>query len=58
VVDRPGDATAVAAALARLLDDSELRERLGAEARHRAVAEFDYDKLARMLHQTLVEMGS
>src|ERR1039458_5346906 len=58
VVDRPGDATAVAAALARLLDDSELRERLGAEARRRAVAEFDYDKLARMLHQTLVEMGS
>jgi len=58
VVDRPGDATEVAAALARLLDDSELRERLGAEARRRAVAEFDYDKLARMLHQTLVEMGS
>ena len=58
VVDRPGDASAVAAALASLLDDSGLRERLGAEARRRAVTEFDYDKLARTLRQTLVEMGS
>jgi glycosyltransferase involved in cell wall biosynthesis len=41
-----------------LLDDSELRERLGAEARRRAVTEFDHDKLARMLHETLVSMGS
>jgi phosphatidylinositol alpha-1,6-mannosyltransferase len=58
VVDRPGDATAVTAALASLLDDSEFRERLGGEARRRAVAEFDHDKLARMLHQALIEMGS
>ena len=57
VVDRPGDATAVTAALASLLDDSEFRERLGGEARRRAVAEFDHDKLARMLHQALIEMG-
>jgi len=58
VVERPGDAAAVANALANLLDDSELRERLGAEARRRAVTEFDHDKLARMLHETLVSMGS
>jgi phosphatidylinositol alpha-1,6-mannosyltransferase len=58
VVDRAGDATAVTAALASLLDDSALRDRLGTEARRRAVAEFDYDKLARTLHQTLVEMSS
>jgi phosphatidylinositol alpha-1,6-mannosyltransferase len=57
VVDRPGDPAAVAAALARLLDDSDLRKRLGAEARRRAVAEFDYDHLARMLHEALVEAG-
>ena len=46
-----------AAALARLRDDSDLRKRLGAEARRRAVAEFDYDHLARMLHEALVEAG-
>ena len=57
VVDRPGDATAVTAALASLLDDSEFRERLGGEARRRAVAEFDHDKLARILHEALIEMG-
>ena len=57
VGDRPGDPAAVAAALARLLDDSDLRKRLGVEARRRAVAEFDYDHLARMLHEALVEAG-
>jgi phosphatidylinositol alpha-1,6-mannosyltransferase len=57
VVDRPGDPVAVAAALARLLDDSGLRKRLGAQARRRAVAEFDYGHLARMLHEALVEAG-
>jgi phosphatidylinositol alpha-1,6-mannosyltransferase len=58
VVERPGDVTIVAAALARLLDDSELRDRLGAQARRRAVTEFDYDNLARILHRALIEMGS
>jgi phosphatidylinositol alpha-1,6-mannosyltransferase len=57
VVDRPGDPAVVAAGLARLLDDSDLRERLGAEARRRAVAEFDYGHLARKLHEALVETG-
>ena len=57
VVDHPEDAEAVAAALARLLDDADLRERLGAEARRRAVAEFDYGALARRLRAALVAAG-
>ncbi len=57
VVDHPEDPVVVAAALATLLDDSGLRERLGAEARRRAVAEFDYDHLARRLHAALLEAG-
>jgi phosphatidylinositol alpha-1,6-mannosyltransferase len=58
VVDRPQDAAAVAAGLARLLDDTELRQRLGKQARIRAVTEFDYDKLARRLHEALVHVSS
>jgi phosphatidylinositol alpha-1,6-mannosyltransferase len=58
VVDRPADVTCVTAALARLLDDSELRDRLGAEARRRAVNDFDYEHLARVLHEALVEVGN
>jgi phosphatidylinositol alpha-1,6-mannosyltransferase len=57
VVDRPHDVKAVVAALARLLDDSELRRRLGEQARRRAVAEFDYDHLARRLHEALVQVA-
>ncbi len=55
VVDRPQDAAAVADALARLLDDPDLRQALGDEARRRAVTEFDYDRLARRLHEALVQ---
>ncbi len=54
VVDRPADSVAVEAALARLLDDPDLRVHLGAEARRRAVADYDYDHLARGLHQALI----
>ena len=57
VVDRPQDSAAVAAELARLLDDPELRQRLGNQARRRAVSEFDYDKLARRLHEALVHVS-
>jgi phosphatidylinositol alpha-1,6-mannosyltransferase len=53
VVDRPGDVMVAAAALARLLDDEALRRRLGAAARLRAVAEFDYDELATRLDTAL-----
>jgi len=57
VVEHPEDPEAVAVALATLLDDSDLRERLGAEARRRAVAEFDYDHLARRLQAGLLAAG-
>jgi glycosyltransferase involved in cell wall biosynthesis len=40
----PGDASALAAALARLLDDSELRELLAARARQRVAQRFDADR--------------
>jgi phosphatidylinositol alpha-1,6-mannosyltransferase len=54
VVDRPDDVDAVAAALARLLDDDEQRAAMGAAARQRAVADFAYDHLAARLDATLV----
>ena len=49
VVRRPDDAEAVAAALACLLDDDDLRHRLGRAARQRAVAEFSYGVPAERL---------
>ncbi len=58
VVDRPRDSATVAASLARLLDDVELRDRLGAQARRRALSEFDYDMLARRLHEALVHVSA
>jgi len=58
VVNHPEDATAVAAGLTRLLDDQDLREALGVAARRRAVAEFDYDRLARTFHEALVTAGA
>jgi phosphatidylinositol alpha-1,6-mannosyltransferase len=48
VVD-PLDAGAVAGALARLLDDPELRRRMGTRARARAETSFAYDGLAARL---------
>jgi phosphatidylinositol alpha-1,6-mannosyltransferase len=57
VVKRPRDVSAVAGGLKRLLDDPELRRRLGAQARRRAVAEFDYEQLSRKLHEALVHFG-
>jgi len=57
VVEHPEDPAAVATALARLLDDSGLRERLAAEARRRVVEEFDYGRLARRLQEALASAG-
>lgn len=53
VVDRPSDAAAVAAALARLLDDPASCRAMGAAARARVVAEFGYDRLAGRLGEVL-----
>lgn len=53
VVAEPCDVDAVASAVARLVDDADLRRRMGAAARARAVAEFAYDVLARRLGAAL-----
>jgi phosphatidylinositol alpha-1,6-mannosyltransferase len=53
VVRTPRDPAAVAAVLGPLLDDPDRRARLGAAARARAVAEFDYDVLAGRLAAVL-----
>lgn len=53
VVDRPDDPAAVAAALASLLEDENMRERMGAAGRARAVAELTYDVLAARLADAL-----
>lgn len=57
VVAEPGDPSAVAAAMAPLIDDPSLRRRLGAAGRRRAETGFDYDVLARRLRAALVEAG-
>jgi glycosyltransferase involved in cell wall biosynthesis len=45
----PDDPAALAAALARLAGDADLRQRLGASARHTAVARFGQDRFARQV---------
>ncbi len=55
VVDRPDDATAVAAALEQLLSDPARRTAMGAAARERAVAGFTYAGLAARLGDALAE---
>lgn len=53
VIDPPDDVDAVATALQRILDDDDLRHRLGTASRERAVAEFSYDVLAHRLGRCL-----
>ena len=53
VVRDPSDSQCAADALARLLDDAELRARMGISGRARAVAGYGYDDLARRLGATL-----
>ena len=54
VVHEPRDVGQVAAALRRLLDDPDLRARMGDAARRRAEHEFDYDVLAARLGAALL----
>ncbi len=49
VVDPADSAEAVASAVAKILDDPDRAQRMGAAARERAVAEFDYHVLASRL---------
>ena len=56
VVDEPGDPSAVAAALVRLLSDDDARRTMGAAARRRVEREFSYDGLAARLDATLLEL--
>ena len=53
VVDEPGDADVVTAALLRLLEEATVRRTMGARARQRAVEEFAYDDMARRLGRAL-----
>jgi phosphatidylinositol alpha-1,6-mannosyltransferase len=53
IVDRPADVVVARAALARLLDDEDLRRKMAVAGRARAVAEFDYDDLAARLDAAL-----
>jgi phosphatidylinositol alpha-1,6-mannosyltransferase len=55
VVDHPDDPAAVARALSRLLDDGELRAKMGVAGRERVEAEFDRDMLARRLLAALAD---
>ena len=54
VCDRPHDASAVAASLAPLVADADLRRRLGTAARRRVEAELSWDHLAARLDAALV----
>jgi phosphatidylinositol alpha-1,6-mannosyltransferase len=56
VVDHPDDPAAVAAALARLLDDTHLREAQGRAARRRVEEHFTYDRLAAVLDRALAPL--
>jgi phosphatidyl-myo-inositol dimannoside synthase len=53
VVRHPEDPLAAAGALDRLLDDADLRERMGRNGRTRVEAEFSYEALAARLREAL-----
>lgn len=51
----PGDADGLAECLARLLDDDALRQRMGAAARARAEAEYDWKRLVAAHYPPILE---
>jgi len=53
VIDDPEDVAAAIGAFTRLLDDDELRRRMGENSRRRVLADFAYDVLAQRLGATL-----
>jgi len=53
VVDDPTDVVAVADRIGQLVEDVELRRKMGAAARQRCVDLFSYDRLAARLHQAI-----
>lgn len=53
----PGDGPALAAALRRLIGDSDLRRRLGANGQDRARIELDYSRLGPTFWATLERLG-
>lgn len=57
VVRRPEDPAEVAQALRELLADGDLRRRMGAAARGRALASFDYSALAPRLGRSLADVS-
>jgi phosphatidylinositol alpha-1,6-mannosyltransferase len=58
VVRRPNDPRAAATALARLLDDAELRRTLGTAARRRVEADFSHDGQALQLAEALAAVSA
>ena len=50
----PRDARALAGALNRLLDDAELRAKLGRAARERVVREFSADRMVKLTRKVYV----
>jgi phosphatidylinositol alpha-1,6-mannosyltransferase len=56
LVKRPTDVATVVRTIGGLLDDGDLRRRMGAESRRRAETSFDYDHLAPRLAAALANM--
>ena len=56
VVKRPADVATVVRAIGKLLDNDQLRRRMGDESRRRAEASFDYDQLAPRLAAALADV--
>jgi glycosyltransferase involved in cell wall biosynthesis len=53
-----GDSTALAGAIASLLEDPALRERMGKAGRERALRFFDWDRTAEQLEEIYRKIGA